>query len=135
MIFPMRQSTPRHWELIALVVLIAVSSFLHFWRIERPENPVFDEILFATFASDYASRPPLHDIHPPLGKLLFGAAARMSGVTDPVPLADVSLDRKGVAYAAFEDEYAWKDFPYVSLRRLSAAVGIALIPLVYLLAR
>lgn len=97
-------------ELYVLTVLAAVTRFAF---LDRPRAIVFDEVYFREYALRYQEGTYYFDLHPPLGKLLLGAWAWISG-TDPG--------------AAGSD-------PAVALRILPALAGTALIVVFYVLVR
>ncbi len=97
-----------------LLVLTALAFIARFAGLFSPREVVWDEVHYERFAGAYFTGNYYVDVHPPLGKLLFAAAAKLLGVsgallanTEPAPL----------------------------LRVLPAAVGALLIPLLYLLLR
>lgn len=118
----------------ALVGIVALGAVLHFSRLSYPAQPVFDERHFATYAADYAVGQAFFDIHPPLGKLIFAS------VLSFFPRASLHnapfLVTKGINKETGEIEQVdrgsdYGDFPYVSLRAVSALFGIALPLAVY----
>ncbi|KAI8850085.1 glycosyltransferase family 39 protein [Chytridium lagenaria] len=56
---------------IMLIVVSALSFFSRAYRIDHPNQVVFDEVHFGKFASYYLRREYFFDVHPPLGKLLL----------------------------------------------------------------
>ncbi|MEW6268591.1 MAG: phospholipid carrier-dependent glycosyltransferase [Thermodesulfobacteriota bacterium] len=94
------------WREIAfLVVLTAVSLVVRVWEIDKPTELVFDEIYFVEQGRNYLQGKDFMDPHPPLAKLTIGLGIRLFGDTPT----------------------GW--------RLMNAAVGTALVPLMYLLAR
>jgi len=81
----------------------------------------WDEAHFGKFAGYYIKRQFYFDVHPPLGKLLLGAAAWASGFDG------------GFEFPSTERYPA--DVPYVQMRQFCAAVSAAMVPLVYSAAR
>jgi dolichyl-phosphate-mannose--protein O-mannosyl transferase len=49
------------------------------FRIQFPPQRVFDECHFGGFTNDYLNHVYFHDIHPPLGKLIFAASGWLAG--------------------------------------------------------
>ncbi len=96
-----------------LYVLTALAALTRFAFLSNPRAIVFDEVYFREYALRYQEGSYYFDLHPPLGKLLLGAWAWVSG-TD--------------ASAAGTD-------PAVALRVLPALAGTALIVAVYFLVR
>ncbi len=94
------------WQEIAfLVVLVAVSVAIRTWRIGQPTDLVFDEIYFVEQGRNYLEGKDFMDPHPPLAKLTIGLSIMLFGDTPT----------------------GW--------RLMNAAVGSALVPLMYWLAR
>jgi len=97
-----------------LLILSAVSALMHFWRLFTPHAVVWDEIHFERHAGHYLAGTFYFDVHPPLGKLLYAAEARLFGLPASSLLAGL---------------------PAVQLRVLPALLGTLIVPLVYLLLR
>jgi dolichyl-phosphate-mannose-protein mannosyltransferase len=95
-----------------LWILTAISAALHFWRLFTPSGVVFDEVHFEHFAGYYLDGGFVFDVHPPLARLLYGAEARMLGLSADALIGGASAP---------------------ALRILPALFGIAIIPLVYAL--
>ncbi len=95
---------------------IAVLSFaLHFAWLDHPRSVVFDEVHFGKFATAYCcTQERFFDAHPPHGKLLLAAAAKVAGYD-----GGLTFERIGQPYG--------KVSPW-SLRWFPALMG-ALIPL------
>ena len=47
---------------------------MRFYRIAHPDQVVFDEVHFGSFAGQYIRREYYFDVHPPLAKMLNGLA-------------------------------------------------------------
>lgn len=62
-----------------LLLLAAVTAWLHFFRLSEPPSVVFDEVHFGRFVSAYSSGEYFFDIHPPHAKLLVAGAAALGG--------------------------------------------------------
>lgn len=97
-----------------LLVLTAVAFLTRFWGLLSPHEVVWDEVHYERFAGAYFTGNYYIDVHPPLGKLLFAATAKLLGVS-------------GAALANNE--------PAPLLRLVPALCGALIIPLVYLLLR
>ena len=82
-----------------------VACLLHGWRIGEPNALVYDELTYVAEAFQYLRREAFFELHPPLAILLTAAAIRIFGC------------------------HAW------CWRMASAALGTALVPITYLLAR
>jgi len=97
-----------------LLILSAVSALMHFWRLFTPNAVVWDEIHFEKHAGHYLAGTFYFDVHPPLGKLLYAAEARVFGIPASTLL---------------------QGLPATSLRVLPALLGTLIVPLVYVLLR
>lgn len=63
-----------------LVILLALSAVLHFFRLSEPRGVVFDEVYFGGFVDAYCcSGQYIFDIHPPHPKLLIAGVAALGG--------------------------------------------------------
>jgi dolichyl-phosphate-mannose--protein O-mannosyl transferase len=116
-----------------LVALIAAVTALRIVNLQFPERPVFDEVHFATYASDYAVGRPHFDIHPPLGKLLYALPllATPPGVRD-IEFITFSPDtERKTTGTILNGRTTYDAFPYLSLRLLSILFGAFLIAAVY----
>jgi len=123
-----------------LCILVLVSAFLHFYKIAEPTRPVFDETYYATFASDYANFEPHYDGHPPVGKFIYALPLffhKDKKITDAEFIKIfINTDANGEKILDKErNNESFGNFPYVTLRYVSAIFGIALIALVFFLAR
>ena len=65
-----------------LIALVILSFFTHFVLWGYPNQVVFDEVHFGSFATQYLTGTYFFDLHPPLGKLLISSFGRL-GDTDP----------------------------------------------------
>lgn len=120
---------------LALILFTLASAFFHFISIGRPSVPVFDEIYFATYASDYAMGRAHYDLHPPLGKLIYAALL----MTAPASRRDAQFIR---IYPGPDGmlvtqplRSSFGEFPYKRLRMTSAVIGATLPLAVWLLLR
>lgn len=119
----------RKYPVIFFSLVVLASAALHFWRIDYPNRPVFDEAHFATYAADYAKGIAHFDIHPPLGKLIYAGTLLVSGAS----LRDI--DTRFISFVYHPDtekletktEYRrYGAYPFVLLRAVGAMFGIAL---------
>lgn len=69
----------RVWFWLGLFSLLVFSLTLRFWRLERFDTFVFDEVHFANFAHNYLQREPFFDAHPPLGKYFIALGIWLGG--------------------------------------------------------
>ncbi|KDR80748.1 hypothetical protein GALMADRAFT_222348 [Galerina marginata CBS 339.88] len=104
---------------IVVTILTALSFALRFYKINHPDQVVFDEVHFGKFASHYLTRQYYFDVHPPFAKLLFGLAGWFVGFD-----GSFTFDTIG-------DSYTTAHVPYVGLRALPAILGSLTIPVVY----
>ena len=79
----------------------------------------FDEVHFGKFAAYYISREYYFDVHPPLAKMLLGAAGWFVGF-------DGKFDFENIG-----DSYTKHHVPYVGIRALPAILGSLTVPVVY----
>ncbi len=105
----------------AILILLILSFFLHFWGLENPNEVVFDEVHFGKFASSYMNKSYHFDVHPPLGKMIIAAGGALTGFKPGFNFETIGLKYPNPAY------YGLRFFP---------ALAGALIPLlVYLILR
>ncbi|KAI5999336.1 glycosyltransferase family 39 protein [Pisolithus orientalis] len=100
-------------------VLTALAFALRFYKINHPDQVVFDEVHFGKFASYYILRQYYFDVHPPFAKLLFGLAGWFVGFD-----GHFTFDNIG-------DSYTENHVPYVGMRALPAILGSLTIPIIY----
>jgi dolichyl-phosphate-mannose-protein mannosyltransferase len=96
------------------IALLGLSALTRFWSLFTPNAVVFDELHFEHHAGHYLDGTYYFDVHPPLGKLLYAAEARLFGISTGTLLAGQ---------------------PAVVLRVLPALLGTLLVPLIYILLR
>jgi dolichyl-phosphate-mannose-protein mannosyltransferase len=56
-----------------------IAFLVRFYRINHPDQVVFDEVHFGSFAGQYLRREYYFDVHPPLAKMLNGLAGYLVG--------------------------------------------------------
>lgn len=103
--------------MLALLTLLAFA--LRFYKINHPDQVVFDEVHFGKFASYYIKRQYYFDVHPPLAKMLFGLAGWFVGYD-----GHFLFDNIG-------DSYTENHVPYVGMRALPAFLSSMTVPIVY----
>lgn len=109
-----------HEASMAVVAFLTLLAFaLRFYKINHPDQVVFDEVHFGKFAAHYISREYYFDVHPPLAKLLFGLAGWFVGFD-----GHFTFDTIG-------DNYTDNHVPYVGMRALPAILGSLTVPIVY----
>ncbi|KAK7687882.1 hypothetical protein QCA50_009101 [Cerrena zonata] len=104
---------------VIVALLTAVAFITRFYKINHPDQVVFDEVHFGKFASYYLRREYYFDVHPPLAKMLFGLAGWFVGY-------DGHFDFENIG-----DSYTENHVPYVGLRALPAILGSLTVPIVY----
>ncbi|TFK39781.1 glycosyltransferase family 39 protein [Crucibulum laeve] len=104
---------------IVVAILTALAFALRFYKINHPDQVVFDEVHFGKFASYYIMREYYFDVHPPFAKMLFGLAGWFVGFD-----GHFKFDNIG-------DSYTTNHVPYVGMRALPAILGSLTIPVVY----
>lgn len=106
------------WFTPKLIVTV-LAFLLRFWRIDHPDQVVFDEVHFGKFASHYLKREYYFDLHPPLAKLMFAAVGWF-------------LDYDGkFKFENIGDNYVVNQVPYIAYRSLAATMGALTVPLVF----
>ncbi|KAJ6109665.1 hypothetical protein N7486_001900 [Penicillium sp. IBT 16267x] len=108
-----------YWLAISILTLLAFIT--RFWRIDYPNEVVFDEVHFGKFASYYLQRTYFFDVHPPFGKLLFAFVGWLVGFDG------------GFLFENIGDSYIENNVPYLSLRAMPATLGALTIPVVFLI--
>ncbi|KAF5372032.1 hypothetical protein D9615_008125 [Tricholomella constricta] len=111
--------TAGEWKLLFLVVLVAAG--VRLFRLSKPNSVVFDEVHFGKFASKYIKTQYFVDVHPPLAKLLITLAAFVFGYDGQFDFKDIGK--------------IYERVPYVAMRMVPAALGVATVPLAYLTLR
>ncbi|PFH50266.1 glycosyltransferase family 39 protein [Amanita thiersii Skay4041] len=102
-----------------VAALTSLSFALRFYKINHPDQVVFDEVHFGKFAAYYISREYYFDVHPPLAKLLFGLAGWFVGFDGKFYFENIG------------DSYTDNHVPYVGMRALPAILGSLTVPVVY----
>ncbi|PPQ64780.1 hypothetical protein CVT24_007866 [Panaeolus cyanescens] len=106
-------------SVVVVSALTALAFILRFYKINHPDQVVFDEVHFGKFASYYITRQYYFDVHPPFAKLLFGLAGWFVGFD-----GQFTFDTIG-------DSYTRNHVPYVGMRALPAILGSLTVPVVY----
>ena len=102
-------------------IIIALSIVSHFAFFGHPNETVFDEVHFGKFVSGYLNHKYFFDIHPPLGKLMISAVAKISGY------------KTGFGFKDIGETYP--DKSYVWLRILPVFMGTLLPLVIFFIAR
>ncbi|KAF9047103.1 glycosyltransferase family 39 protein [Hymenopellis radicata] len=107
----------------ASAIVVAVLTFLAFalrlFKLNQPDQVVFDEVHFGKFASYYILRTYYFDVHPPFAKLLFGLAGWFVGFDGNFQFENIG------------DSYTVHHVPYIGMRALPAILGSLTVPVVY----
>ncbi len=109
-------------EVALVVAFAAISVFVHFFNLGFPKEIIFDETTFGKFIVSYFKGEYYFDLHPPLGKLLFFGAAKLSGVFNP------SFVYEAIGTPFTDDSFIW-------MRGVSALAGSFFPVLVYIMLR
>ena len=119
-----------------LFFIFILNASFHFYRLNYPSQPIWDEVHFATYASDYVKNKAFFDIHPPLGKLIFAAALKLSGqkIDNPdfITFEYSRLPSGNINVKSSKPISDYGSFPYVWLRSVSVIFGL-LLPFVFYL--
>ncbi|KAJ5747256.1 uncharacterized protein N7511_008952 [Penicillium nucicola] len=117
---PVKKSS--EWDYwLAIVILTVLAFATRFYRIDFPNEVVFDEVHFGKFASYYLQRTYFFDVHPPFGKLLFAAMGWLIGFDGHFLFENIG------------DSYIENNVPYIWLRAMPATLGALTIPVVFLI--
>ncbi|KAG6821448.1 hypothetical protein H0H93_010172 [Arthromyces matolae] len=106
-------------SVVVVSALTALAFALRFYKINAPDQVVFDEVHFGKFASHYLRREYYFDVHPPFAKMLFALAGWFVGFDG------------NFQFETIGDSYTTNLVPYVGLRALPAILGSLTIPVVY----
>ncbi|KAJ6120311.1 hypothetical protein N7523_004591 [Penicillium sp. IBT 18751x] len=112
------QSEWDYW--LAMGVLTVLAFATRFYRIDYPNEVVFDEVHFGKFASYYLQRMYFFDVHPPFGKLLFAFMGWLIGYDGHFFFENIG------------DSYIENKVPYLALRAMPATLGAMTIPVVFM---
>ncbi|KAF9947807.1 hypothetical protein BGZ65_008530, partial [Modicella reniformis] len=115
--------TEQKLSLAVLAVLTVVAFSSRFYKINEPDEVVFDEVHFGKFASYYIRRTYFFDVHPPLAKMMLAAMGYFIGYD-----GHFLFDNIG-------DNYITNNVPYIGLRALPAFLGAMTVPIVYMTMR
>ncbi|KAG8889578.1 hypothetical protein FRB98_003640 [Tulasnella sp. 332] len=121
---PQRFSRSRYTEstrfaLIVASILFILALAFRFYKINHPDQVVFDEVHFGKFAAYYIKREYYFDVHPPLAKMLLGAAGWFVGFDGDFEFATIG------------DSYSVHHVPYIGIRSLGAFLGSLTVPIVF----
>lgn len=111
------ESEPVNAAVLGLLTVLAFA--LRFYKINSPDQVVFDEVHFGKFAAHYIQREYYFDVHPPLAKMLFGLAGWFVGFNGEFKFENIG------------DSYTENHVPYIGMRSTAATMGALTIPVVY----
>ncbi|KAK9472610.1 Dolichyl-phosphate-mannose-protein mannosyltransferase-domain-containing protein [Dipodascopsis tothii] len=114
-----RRSAKRYRAFFALTAVLAF--YTRFYKLNHPDQVVFDEVHFGKFASYYLQRTYFFDVHPPFGKLLYAFVGWAVGYDGSFLFENIG------------DGYSQNHVPYVAYRSLPALFGALTVPLVFLI--
>jgi dolichyl-phosphate-mannose-protein mannosyltransferase len=117
-----RQENPVYHK-VALVLVTIVAFATRFYKINYPNEVVFDEVHFGKFASYYLQRSYFFDLHPPFAKLLIALVGYLVGYD-----GSFKFDNIG-------DSYEKNKAPYLAYRSLEATQGALTVPILFLTLR
>jgi len=114
--------------------ILLLSLILHAWRIQTPKSAVFDEVHFATYATNYVAHIPFFDIHPPLGKFIFSLPLYFFSKQSLAESPFIQLvHNTRIEYKILGRSFS--NFPYIPLRAVSALFGVLLVFSTFLFVR
>ncbi|PVU97499.1 hypothetical protein BB561_000513 [Smittium simulii] len=125
-ITPVAEKAPFRFSSLDYLLLVAItiiSMVIRCHRISEPTEVVFDEVHFGKFAGKYLNRSFFFDLHPPLAKLMFTAAGKLSGY-------DGIYDFNNIG-----DSYITNNVSYIGMRLMSAILGVLTIPATFVTVR
>ncbi|KAH3673172.1 hypothetical protein WICMUC_003856 [Wickerhamomyces mucosus] len=111
------------YDRITLIILTSLALITRFYKINTPDEVVFDEVHFGKFASYYLQRTYFFDLHPPFAKLLIAFVGLIVGYD-----GSFKFDNIG-------DSYITNKAPYIAYRSLSAILGSITVPILFLTLR
>lgn len=117
-----------------IFLILGISFFFHIFNLNQPNQPVFDEAHFVTYAVAYANHQPHFDIHPPLGKVIYSLPLFFLNKQSYANAQFIILN-KDPSTNHLNSKVILKDyqnFPYIILRLINVFFGLALILAVYL---
>jgi dolichyl-phosphate-mannose--protein O-mannosyl transferase len=108
----------RQW----VIIILFCALILRLPFIAHPDVTQFDEVTYVNFTLHTLNNQPFFDIHPPLLPMLFAAIARGAG-----PITIFSIPET--------TNQPFGDFPFVTLRYVTAMLGSLLPLLIYAIGR
>jgi dolichyl-phosphate-mannose-protein mannosyltransferase len=120
---PVEQQENPVYHKVALVMVTIVAFATRFYKINYPNEVVFDEVHFGKFASYYLQRSYFFDLHPPFAKLLIALVGYLVGYD-----GSFKFDNIG-------DSYVKNKAPYLAYRSLEATQGALTVPILFLTLR
>ncbi|KAG9043252.1 hypothetical protein FS837_009835 [Tulasnella sp. UAMH 9824] len=114
---PYMETTRFAWTISSALFIIALG--LRFYKINHPDQVVFDEVHFGKFAAYYILREYYFDVHPPFAKLLFGLVGWFVGFDGKFDFTNIG------------DSYSIHQVPFIGMRSFPAFLGSATVPIVF----
>ena len=111
----------------ACLAVMALASFLMFFRLDAVKAPIWDEAYYVTSSARYQQGQAQFASHPPLGLQLIAAGGAIFGTNDAQDLPRLAAARS----IAGEDMPA--DYDYFALRALPALFGVLCAGLFFIL--
>ncbi|KAI8099175.1 glycosyltransferase family 39 protein [Halteromyces radiatus] len=109
-------------DIFFLLVLLALALIVRLYKIDQPNEVVFDEVHFGGFAGQYINGTYYFDVHPPLAKMLIALSSQISGYQ-----GEFDFGLIGNSYTS--------NVPFVQMRTVSAILGALLAPISYITLR
>ncbi|EAY21481.1 Dolichyl-phosphate-mannose-protein mannosyltransferase, putative [Trichomonas vaginalis G3] len=111
-------------DAVVLIVLIFMSMFSRFFRVQYPRYVIFDEVHFGKFVTYYRNGEYFYDIHPPLSKLIMYLHSYLTTYEENY---DFNM-------LQFKNE-KYPNYNYVSMRSVNAFFAGLCPPIMFAIAR
>lgn len=99
--------------------VVVIAFIARFYKIDYPDQVVFDETHFGMFASYYLERTYFFDLHPPFAKLVLASLGWLIGYDG------------GFKFEEIGDSYTENDVPYLVYRCFNALLGVFTVSLTF----
>lgn len=74
----LKKNIDKHYRIVVAVIL-SITAFFRFYKLNVPNWKVFDEIYYADFAQKHLTHGTYFDVHPPLSKIIISAGIKLFG--------------------------------------------------------